>query len=89
VGGQDFSYRRTAFPQQSAQIEVDDLVIDKVLEYFSVCIHRTWGCFWRVRMASGVMADVEWWLRCAIRRRGIAEKSQSYLIHVRIEYIEC
>jgi hypothetical protein len=40
-------------------------------------------------MASGVMVDVEWWLKCAIRRRGIAEKSQSYLIHVRIEYIEC
>jgi hypothetical protein len=40
-------------------------------------------------MASGVMVDVEWWLKCPIKGCGIAEKSQSYLIHVRIEYIEC
>jgi hypothetical protein len=40
-------------------------------------------------MASRVTDDVEWWLKCAIRGRGITKMSWSYLIHVWIEYIEC
>ena len=59
---QDLGYRRAVFPEQPAQIETNNLIIDKISESFSFCSRREGRCLWRVRMAGGVAVDFKRWL---------------------------